>query len=140
MIKGKLFFEIFDEFEKAETKSDRIAILRKYDNPRLRKFLVYALDPTVEFDVVVPKYRPAIEPAGLNYTYLDSEVPKLYRFIKHNAQRPEGLTPEKQVSLLLVILESLHKDEATILVNVIQKKFKVKNLTIKLIQESFPEM
>ena len=138
MINNKLFSEIFAEFEKAETKQDRINVLRKYDHPRLREFFVYLFNPTLQFDVEVPKYRPATEPEGLNYTYLDIEVPKLYRFIKNHRDRPAGLTPEKQKSLLVVVLESLHKDEAELLTKLIKKDLGIKYLTIKLIQEAYP--
>ena len=138
MIKGKLFFEIFEEFEKAETKADRIAVLKKYDHPRLREFLIHALEPKILFDVEIPNYRPAIEPAGLNFTYIDNETPKLYRFVKNHRLRPAGLTPEKQKSLLLVILESLHKDEAELFVRMIKKDLNIKHLTKKLVQEAYP--
>jgi hypothetical protein len=138
MIKNKLFFEIFDEFEKAETKADRIAVLKKYDDPRLRTFLIYSLEPTIEFDVEIPNYRPAVEPAGLNFTYLDNEMPKAYRFVKNHESRPAGLTPEKQKSLLVVILESLHKDEAELFVRMLKKDLDIKHLTKKLVQEAYP--
>jgi len=136
----KLYSEIIEEFEKKDNKTDRIAILKKYDSPKWREFLQYAMDPNIKFDVPIPKYRPAEEPAGLNFTYLDSEVPKMYRFIAGHPKRPTGLNPQKQQSLLVVILESLHKDEAELLVNVLQKKFKVNNLTIKLVKEAYPGM
>ena len=58
--------------------------------------------------------------------------------MKNHPQRPEGLSPDKQKQLLVVVLESLHKDEAQILVDVITKKFKVNNLTKKLVQEAYP--
>lgn len=137
MAAEKLFSEIFEEFEKAQTKQERIAILKKYDHPRFRDFLIYAFNSSIEFDVEVPNYRPAPEPAGLNYTYLDMEMPKLYRFIKNHPQRPQGITPEKLKSLLVVVLESLHKDEAKLLVDLIQRKFKVNHLTVKLVQEAY---
>jgi hypothetical protein len=133
----KLYSEVFEEFEKAETKADRIAVLRKYDHPRFRDFLSCALNSKIEFDVEVPKYRPAEEPAGLNFTYLDIEMTKIYRFIKGHPKRPPGLTPQKQKQLLLVILEALHKDEAEIMVQLVQKKIKVNHLTIKLVQEAY---
>ena len=133
----KLYSEIIQEFEKAETKQDRIAILRKYDHPRFREFLGCALNPKIVFDVEVPPYRPAAEPAGLNFTYLDMEMTKIYRFIKDHPKRPQGLTPLKQKQLLLVILESLHKDEAEIMVQLVTNKFKVNHLTIKLVQEAY---
>jgi hypothetical protein len=133
----KLYSEIFEEFDKAQNKTERINVLKKYDHLRFREFLVYALDPTIEFDVEIPNYRPAVEPAGLNFTYLNLEMPKMYRFIKGHKLRPAGLTPEKQKSLLLVILESLHKDEADLLVKVIKRDLEVKFLTKKLVQEAY---
>jgi len=138
MIEDKLYSEIFDEFGKATNKAERIAVLRKYDHPRFREFLQYAFHPNIEFDVEIPKYRPAVEPAGLNYSYLISEVPKLYRFIKSHPKRPEGLLPEKQKSLLTVILESLYKDEAELLCKLIKKDLGVKYLTLNLVSEAYP--
>lgn len=134
----KLYSEIIDEFKKANTKQERVAILRKYDHPRFRSFLQAAYHPGIIFDVEVPRYRPAQEPAGLNFTYLSSEMPKLYRFVKNHPARPPGLTGEKQKQLLVVILESLHKDEAELLVKLIKKNIDVKFLTPALVNEVYP--
>ena len=133
----KLYSEIFDEFNKATNKTERIAVLRKYDHPRFREFLQYAFHPNIEFDVEIPKYRPAVEPAGLNYTYLISEVPKMYRFIKGHPKRAE-ISPEKKKSLLLVILESLYKDESELLIKCMKKDLGVKYLTLNLLSEAYP--
>jgi hypothetical protein len=140
MIKNKLMFEILEEFENAKTESERIVILQKYDTHQFRHFLKNALDTTLEYDVEVPKYRPAPEPAGLNYTYLSMEMDKLYRFIKNHPLRAEGLTSDKQRQLLVVLLESLHEKEAEILAQILQNKFKVNFLTQKLIQKALPGM
>lgn len=134
----KLYSEIIEEFEKAETKQQRVAILRKYDHPRFRTFLQAAFNPNIEFDVPIPNYRPAVEPAGMNFAYLDAEMSKMYRFVKNHPARPKGLTADKQRQLLLVVLESLHKDEAALLVKVMQKKLEVKFLTPNLINEALP--
>lgn len=138
MISNKLYSEIFEEFERQDNKADRLAVLRKYDHPRLREFLIYAFNPAIQFDVSIPKYRPAVEPGGLNYAYLDSEMPKMYRYIKDHPLRAEGLSPSKQQQLLLVTLESLHKDEASLLVKLIKKDLGIKFLTKNLIEEAFP--
>jgi hypothetical protein len=140
MIKNKLMFEILDEFENAKTESERIAVLQKYDTHQFRHFLKNALDTTVEYDVEVPQYRPAPEPAGLNFTYLSMEMDKMYRFIKNHSLRAEGLTSDKQRQLLVVLLESLHEKEAEILAQILQNKFKVNFLTQKLIQKALPGM
>ena len=134
----KLYSEIFEEFDKATTKQERMDVLKKYDHPRFRLILQAAFHPDVQFDVPIPPYRPAPEPAGLNFTYLDIEMAKIYRFLKDHPEKPEGLTPDRERQLLLVILESLHKDEADLLTRLIQKNLGIKHLTPKLVQETFP--
>ena len=138
MLNNKLYSEILKEFDEAKTRSDKIEVLRKYNNERFREFLRYSFDPQVEFDVVLPeKYRPAVEPAGLNYSYLHIEVPRLYRFIKNHPKRPAAYRGKKPTQDILVLLESLHKDEAILLVKMIQKNLGVKYLTDKIIEEAY---
>jgi hypothetical protein len=137
MIKDRLYSEIFQEFEKAETKADRIKVLQKYRHPKFVEFLEYAFNPNILFDAPIPEWRPAKEPAGLNISYLEMEMPKLYRFIKGHPHRPENLTPEKQQKLLKTILEALHPDESELLIKCMKKDLGVKFLTIKLIQEAY---
>jgi hypothetical protein len=134
----RLYSEIMDEFREATTRPARIAVLKKYDHDRFREFLRLAFNPNVEFDVPIPKYRPALEPAGLNFTYLHNEVPKLYRFIKNHPKRSPDLTEKTMVSLLITLLESLHKDEAVLLVGLINKDLGVKHLTRQVVMEAFP--
>ena len=140
MAADKLYSEIFEDFDKAKNKQERLAVLRKYDHPRFREFLNYAFNTHVKFDVEIPSYRPAIEPAGLNSTYLSTEVTKMYRFIVGHPQRPEGLSDLKKKQLLTVILESLHKDEAELMCKLIKKDLGVKYLTMNLVLEAFPGM
>ena len=139
MNSDRLFSEIFQEFQDAKTKEDKINVLRKYDHPIFRQFFVMLYNKNIKFDVEVPNYRPAPEPAGLNWTYLSMEIPKLYRFIVGHPRRT-NITPEKQKSLLVVILESLHKDEADILVKLIKKDLGIKYLTPKTVKEAFPDI
>jgi hypothetical protein len=138
MIKNKLMSEIFEEIEKAETKQEKMELIRKYWHPSMKLFLEYAFNPHIVFDTNVPdKWRPAVEPAGLNVTYLSTEVTKLYRFIKNHPERPRELTPEKQTRLLAIVLESLHPSESELLIKLMKKNLGVKGLTPKLIKESF---
>ena len=141
MSSEKLYSEIFEEFEKATTKQERINILRREGDERFRFFLQLVFNPAIEFDIVMPHmYRPAKEPAGLNYAYLDTQMPKMYRFIKNHPMRPPGFTTEKTTQQLLVMIESLHRDEAAIIIKVLQKDFKVKHLTANLVKEAFPDL
>ncbi len=141
MSSEKLYSEIFEEFEKATTKQERINVLRREGDERFRFFLQLVFNPAIEFDIIMPHiYRPAKEPAGLNFAYLDTEMPRMYRFIKNHPMRPPEFTAEKTTQLILVMLESLHRDEAAILIKVFQKDFKVKQLTANLVKEAFPDL
>ena len=134
----RLYHEIFEEFDNAKTREERITVLRKHGDERFREFLNYAFNTNIKFDVEIPRYRPAVEPAGLNFTYLSSEVTKFYRFITNQPRRQFGLTPLKQKQLLVVILESLHRDEAELLVRLIKGDIGIKYLTSNLVTEAFP--
>jgi hypothetical protein len=134
-----LYSEILEEFQNAKGKNEKIAVLRKHDHPRLRDFFYCLFNKTIKFDVIVPEYRDAIEPAGLNYTYLDIEMPKLYRFIVGHPKRT-NVEPKKLSNLLKSVLESLHKDEAKLLVGLIKKDLGVKHLTPLLVKEAYPNL
>lgn len=138
MSNERLYSEIFEEFEASPTRAEKIAVLRKYGSQRFQEFLVYALNPNVKWNVEIPNYRPAPEPAGLNYTYLHNEVPKMYRFMENHPKSDPNLKPEKKKSLLTGILEALHKDEAAVLVRTIKRDLDIKYLTPKLVAEAFP--
>lgn len=142
MSADKLYSEVFEDFDKCTTKEERLDLLRKYGDKSFITFLQMAFNPEILFDKeAFPRnYRPALEPAGLNYTYLNLEVSKLYRFIKNHPSKAAGLTTEKQTKLLGVMLEALHADEARLLVHLFEKDLKVKYLTKKLVKEAFPQI
>ncbi len=142
MPQEKLYSEIFDEFEQLPSRKERVEFLSKHSDKVFTTFLEMAFNKDIQFDVgsLPDTYRPALEPAGLNYTYLNLEVPKLWRFIVGNPKKPEGLTEEKQRKLLVVILEALHADEAKLFVNMFAKDLKVRYLTPKLVKEVFPHL
>jgi len=133
-----LYSEIFEQFDKCTTRQERIDLLRKNGDPRFKTFLQLAFDPSVKFDVEAPPYRPAVEPAGMNFAYLDTEMNRMYRFFNHPSKPP--ITQDKQRSLLLVILEALHKDEAALMVKLFKKDLEINYLTPKLVKEAFPDM
>ena len=132
----KLYSEVFEDFQKAEDKAGKIKVLRENDHKSFREFLEAAFNPAIEFDVEIPNYKPDISPAGLNNTYLDMEMNKLYRFVNNHPKRT-NVEPKKLSNLLEIILVSLHKDEAELLVRCIKKDLKVPFLTPKLIREAY---
>jgi len=137
---SKMFHEIIAEFETAETRAERIEVLRKNADNTFKDFLIAAFNPTIEFDVDIPEYQSSLDPAGLNILYLHQEVPRLYRFIKGHPRRAAGLTGKKQTELLIGLLESLHSLEAELLVRCIKKDLRVPFLTPKIVKEAFPDI
>jgi hypothetical protein len=135
-----LYSEIFEKFETLESREDKITYLKKVANRPFIEFLTGMFNPNVQFDVAIPDYRPSFDPPGLSMTYLDAEMQRIYRFVVGHPRRAEGLTDKKKSELLLVVLESLHKDEAKLLVELLTKKVKVKGLTAKLVSDVFPEI
>jgi hypothetical protein len=141
MSSEKLYSEILSEIENASTRKERVEILRREGDDRFKFFLQLIFNPAIEFDILLPHiYRPAKEPAGLNYTYLDMEMPKMYRFIKNHPMRPPEYTAERTTQALSVMLESLHADEAALILQVFKKDFKKKHLTHLLVKEAFPDL
>ena len=136
MSADKLYSEILNDFQKEETKEGRINVLRSHDNKMFREFLEASFNPDIVFDVEIPNYRPDPTPAGLNYTYLDMEMSKLYRFVKNHPRRT-NVEPKKLSRLLEIVLVSLHKDEADVLVRCMKKELKIPFLTPKLIREAY---
>lgn len=135
-----LFSEILDEFKTKTDENEQIALLRKFDHKRFRDFLQCAFHPNIKFDVDIPIYRPAQEPAGLNFTYLDIEMGRIYIFIVGHPKRSPDLTQERQKSILKTILESLHKDEADYMVKMFKKDLEIPTLTKKLVKKAYPDL
>lgn len=136
----ELYSEVFDRFERATSRKEKIEILRKAGDARFQEFLRLAFNESIEFDVEIPKYLPSIIPAGLNECYLHQEMSKMYRFIKDHPDRPGGFGGVKQKNILISILEGLHKDEAELLIKMLKKKLDIKFLTPSLVKEAFPNL
>ena len=68
---NKNMYEIFDEFKKAKSKADRIAVLRKNDCKALRDVLLGALHPSIQFTVdKIPDFKRVAMPAGMSYDHM----------------------------------------------------------------------
>ena len=135
-----MYHEIFELFEKTEKRADKINVLRKHGDNNFKEFLIAVFNPNVIFDVEIPEYKPSNDPAGLNILYLHNEVPRLYRFIVNHPRRQPGLSASKQKSLLIPLLEALHKDEADLLIRCFKKDLGIPFLTPKLVKEAFPDI
>jgi len=135
----KNIHEIFEEFEQASSRKDKIAVLQKNDSYALRQVLKGSFDPKIEFIIEkVPYYSPSDAPIGLGYTNISQELKRVYLFQKDNPKRDPNLSKERVEVILIQMLENLEAKEAVVFMNMLLKKQKVKGLTDKIVQEAFP--
>ena len=137
----KNIYEIFDEYEKAETKKERIEVLKKNGNFALRSVLQGTYDPNLQFVIdKVPLYKPSNSPPGLSYTSIHQELGRIYLFIKDDPRAAPTLSQKRREQILIQILEALEKREAEVFMNMFLKKQKVKNLNADIVREAFPDL
>lgn len=141
MSTNKNLYEVFDEFERAQTKEERINVLRRNVSYSLRSVLRGTFDPNVQFVFEkVPYYKPSDAPIGLGYTSIHQELGRVYLFEANNPRVSPDLSMQRKEQILIQILEALESREAEIFMNMILKKQKVKGLTFDLVKEAFPDI
>ena len=129
---------ILGEVAKAKNKDGKKAVLVKYDNGALREILNYAFNPDIKFLLPPgnPPYKSVVDETD-NPTYLYGLVRKLYLFVEGGNP---NLKTNRREYLFIEMLESIHPDEAELLLQVKDKKIKCRGLTYNLIKETFPEL
>ena len=129
---------ILGEVAKAKNKDGKKAVLVRYDNGALREILKYAFHPDIKFLLPPgnPPYKSVVDETD-NPTYLYGLVRKLYLFVEGGNP---NLATKRREYLFIEMLESIHPDEAELLLQVKDKKIKCRGLTYNLIKETFPEL
>ena len=132
-------YEVFDEFEEANTRAKKIKVLGKYDSPFLRQVLKLAFDKQYEFYITeIPEsYKIPDTLPGIRYAGLNNELRKLYLFRKGDPVA-DKLTSNKREVLFLQIAESIEAREMEVLMGIMRKDLGVSGLTEKLVRELFP--
>jgi hypothetical protein len=104
----KNIYEIFDEFENASSKEERIGVLQRNWTPTLQNVLSMAFDPNIKWKIsgIPENYKIPDTQPGISYSTLNQELKRLYLFQVGNPTA-EKLTETKQKELLLILLESL---------------------------------
>jgi hypothetical protein len=138
----KNIYEVFDEFELAETKKEKMAVLEKNLSRTLVEVLELTYHPDYEWLIkeMPHNYKiPTDMLPGLSPQQLSTEIRKLYLF-KKGDPKAESLTEEKRTQLLLQLLESLEPREAEVVIGIFQKNTGVKGLNYKFVKEAFPNL
>lgn len=128
-------FQILEKAAEPKAVADRIAILHEHNSGALQTILKYAYDPAIVWDLPegAPPYKPCPYPA--QEMRLFAEIRRLYLFIKGGNPNLNKLRRE---TLFIELLESIHPEDAKILVAIKDKKLPYKSLNIKVIKEAFP--
>ena len=137
----KNVYEIFDEFEAAASKKEKMDVIGKNLSKTLHDVLLLTFHPDCQWliDEVPDNYKITDIPAGMSRCQLSTEIRKLYLFQKGHATA-ESLNPRKQNELLIQLLESLEPREAEVVIGIFKKDQGVKGLTYKFVKEAFPNM
>ena len=131
-------YEVFSEFEKAPDREAKKNVLRRHYTTSLEYVLKGAFHPDVHWAIKkVPYYKPSDDPPGLSNLNMAGVIRRFYLFQEGNPNTP-NMSDEKRNKLLSDILEDMEAKEATVLINMMLKKLRVKGLDYKIVQETFP--
>ena len=134
--------EIFKKVNSAKTKKEKKGVLEQYKKITvLQHYLRGLFDPKVQWEITEqPDYaEDDITPEGEEANSLYIEIPKCSLFVEGHP-KAKGVKPARLKQILIQVLESLHPTEATLYMQMLKKKTKIKGLTSKLVLEVFPGM
>lgn len=136
----KLVSEVLEEAGKIIKRDERIKFLQLNKSPGLTDILRIQYDDTVVSALPegAPNYRQDDAPKDYQYTILN----KAYTQFKYFFKGPiaNDMKPLKRESLFLNLLETLHVEEAELLIAAKDKKMKYKGITKKLVRDAFPNL
>lgn len=137
-IKNATIHEILSRAAEAQTRVEKVEILREYNTLALRDVLKGAYDDAVEF--IIPKGTPPYNPARPES--VPSNIRKQsskFRFFVRGGPG-EQLPKVKVEQMFIKILEVIHPDDAKVIVMMKDKALEgaYKGVTKKLTMEAFP--
>ena len=138
----KNIYEVFDEFEEAKNKKERMDVIGRNLSPTLVKIFELAYHPQYQWKVkeLPENYKiPNDILPGITYDSLNAQLRKLYMF-RVGDETAERLTERKRTELLTQMLESIEPREAEVILGIFQKDLGVKGLDYKFVKEAFPDL
>lgn len=137
----KNLYEVFDEFEEAKTKEEKLKVIEKNLSKHLVDTLLFTYHPAFEwkYNSIPENYKIPDAPPGMAYSNISIEIKKFYLFRKGDP-RCEQLTDKRRMELLLQMLESLEPREMEVVMGIFKKDQKVKGLNYKFVKEAFPDL
>lgn len=128
--------EVITHTSRMETDEEQVEWLKKYDNPMIRLILkIWYRD---EFKLRIPSTRPPFSPSPSteNHLLLYSKGKDLMMIVEGVASGLNQLTLE---GVFIRMLESIHAEDAELIVQMISKK-PLPYLSKEVIQKAYPEI
>ena len=138
----KNIYEIFDEFETAKTKNQKMDVIGKNLSSTLVKVLELAYHPQYQWKIkeLPDNYKvPNDVLPGITYDSLNLQLRRLYMF-REGDPTAEALNEKRRNELLVQMLESIEPREAEVILGIFQKDLGVKGLDYKFVKEAFPNL
>ena len=137
----KNVYEIFDEFELAESKEEKLNVIERNLSKTLVDVLYLTFHPNYEwkYKEFPENYKLPDTKPGISICQLSTEMRKLYLFRKGDPSA-EQLSERKSKELLLQFLESLEPREAEVVIGIFKKDQGVDGLTYDFVKEAFPQL
>jgi len=134
---AKLPHLVMEDFTKAKTKAEKIAVLRSNESWALKDILKGSLDPKVKWHLPegAPPYQPSSHSEPMASIFRENT--KFRYFVKNNNI---NISQIKREQIFIGILEAVHPKDAELVISMINKKPPVKGLTLKIAQEAFPDL
>ena len=133
-----LFHEVLSKLGRIKSKKDKVAYLKQHNTDSLRMIIKASFDPKIKWLLPpgeVP-YTPNDAPEGTEHSDLAYEARKLYHYIEGGNA---SLKQNQRESMFIRLLESLHPDEADIIIaakdGILHQKYK--GLSINVVKEAF---
>lgn len=137
----KEVFELFEDFSKLTKKADKIKFLQDTGNsvPAFKDIIRGSFDPRLVF--ALPEGNPPYTPNR------PESVPSTLRILHRQfgdfiegSNRNGRLGQLRTETKFIQLLESIHAEDALLVLSMKDKKSPVKGLTKKLVMEAFPNM
>lgn len=137
----KNIYEVFDEFDNALTKKEKMRVIENNLSQTLVNVLLLTFHPEYEwkFKEFPEDYRIPDTLPGISVCQLSTELRKLYLF-REGDPASEKLTDRKRLELLIQFLESLEPREAEVVIGIFKKDQGVDGLTYEFVKEAFPQL
>jgi len=129
--------EILDKASKLKTKQEKVDWLRQNNSLTLRNILILTYDKNKK--LLLPDSEPPYTPseAHENQGMLLNQSRKLRYFVEGFS--PPDVNQIKREQIFIEMLESVHRDDAKVLVQMVKRK-PFKGVTKSIINEAFGEI